>query len=153
AGPTRLFAALGITAVVAAALFALLFRMGGEEKALLFSGIDMREAGQITSQLDTAGIKYDLRGDGTSIYVERSKLLSARLMLSEHGLPSRGSVGYEIFDNPDALGQTQFQQNINRLRALEGELARTIASLDGVESARVHLVLPERQLFEREAEQ
>ncbi|MGE0830340.1 MAG: flagellar basal-body MS-ring/collar protein FliF, partial [Hyphomonadaceae bacterium] len=153
AGPTRLFAALGVTAIVTAGLFALLFRMGGEEKALLFSGIDMREAGQISSQLDTAGIKYDLRGDGTSIYVERSKVLSARLMLSEHGLPSRGSVGYEIFDNPDALGQTQFQQNVNRLRALEGELARTIASLDGVDSARVHLVLPERQLFERDAEQ
>jgi flagellar M-ring protein FliF len=153
AGPTRLFAALGVTALVAAALFALLFRMGGEEKALLFSNIDMKEAGQITEQLDTAGIKYELKGDGSSIYVPRSDVLSARMMLSEQGLPSRGSVGYEIFDNPDALGQTQFQQNVNRLRALEGELARTIASLDGVKSARVHLVLPERQLFARESEQ
>lgn len=153
AGPTRLFAALGVTALVAAALFAMLFRMGGEEKALLFSNVDMREAGQITAQLDTANIEYELKGDGTSIYVPRSQVLSARLMLSEQGLPSRGSVGYEIFDNPDALGQTQFQQNVNRLRALEGELARTIASLDGVKSARVHLVLPERQLFARESEQ
>ncbi len=153
AGPTRLIAALGVTALVGAALFALLFRMGGEEKALLFSGIDMREAGQITQQLEQANIPYELRGDGTSIFVPRSKVLPARLMLSENGLPSRGSVGYEIFDNPDALGQTQFQQNINRLRALEGELARTIASIDGVDSARVHLVLPERQLFARETEQ
>ncbi|MET0182355.1 MAG: flagellar basal-body MS-ring/collar protein FliF [Caulobacterales bacterium] len=153
AGPTRLIAALGVTAVVAAALFALLFRMGGEEKALLFSGIDMREAGEITQQLEQSSIPYELRGDGTTIFVPRSQVLSARLMLSESGLPSRGSIGYEIFDNPDALGQTQFQQNINRLRALEGELARTIGSLDGVESARVHLVLPERQLFARDAEQ
>jgi len=153
AGPTRLFAALGVTAVVAAGLFALLFRMGGEEKALLFAGVDMREAGEISQQLEAANIPYELRGDGSSIFVPRSQVLSARLMLSEAGLPSRGSVGYEIFDNPDALGQTQFQQNVNRLRALEGELARTIGSLDGVESARVHLVLPERQLFAREAEQ
>ena len=62
------------------------------------------------------------------------EVLEARMMLSADGLPSRGSIGYEIFDQPDALGQTQFQQNINRLRALEGELARTIASLDGVAS-------------------
>jgi flagellar M-ring protein FliF len=152
-GPARIFAALGVTAIVAAALFALMFRIGGEEKALLFSDLDMGEAGEITQRLDQAQIDYDLRGDGTSIFVPRSKVLSARLMLSEEGLPSRGSVGYEIFDRQDALGATQFQQNINRLRALEGELARTIASINGVENARVHLVLPERRLFERDAQQ
>lgn len=153
AGPTRLFAALGIAAVVAALLFTLVLRMGGEEKSLLFAGVDMREAGAITQRLEQAEIPYDLRGDGTSIFVARSRVLEARMMLSAEGLPSRGSIGYEIFDEPDALGQTQFQQNINRLRALEGELARTIASLDGISSARVHLVLPERQLFSRDAAQ
>jgi flagellar M-ring protein FliF len=153
AGPTRLFAALGIAAVVAALLFTLVFRMGGEQKALLFAGVDMREAGEITQRLEAADIPFELRGDGSSIFVARSRVLEARMMLSAEGLPSRGSIGYEIFDEPDALGQTQFQQNINRLRALEGELARTIASLDGIASARVHLVLPERQLFAREAEQ
>ncbi len=85
--------------------------------------------------------------------VPRSKVLGARMMLSADGLPTRGSVGYEIFDKSDALGATQFMQNLNRLRALEGELARSIASLDGVASARVHLVLPERQLFEKEQQQ
>lgn len=153
AGPTRLFAALGIAAVVAALLFTLVFRMGGEEKALLFAGVEMREAAEITQRLEQADIPYEMRGDGGSIYVARSRVLDARMMLSADGLPSRGSIGYEIFDEPDALGQTQFQQNINRLRALEGELARTIGSLDGVASARVHLVLPERQLFSRETEQ
>ncbi len=152
AGPTRLFAALGIAAVVAALLFTLVFRMGGEEKSLLFADVDMREAGQITQRLEAADIPYELRGDGSSIFVARSRVLEARMMLSADGLPSRGSIGYEIFDQPDALGQTQFQQNINRLRALEGELARTIASLDGISAARVHLVLPERQLFQRETE-
>ena len=152
AGPTRLFAILGVTAVLAALLFTLIFRIGGEEKGLLFSGIDMREASQITQKLEQASIPYELRGDGSSIFVARSRVLEARMMLSADGLPSRGSVGYEIFDQPDALGQTQFQQDINRLRALEGELARTIASLDGVAGARVHLVLPERQLFSESEE-
>ncbi|MEZ6022861.1 MAG: flagellar basal-body MS-ring/collar protein FliF, partial [Hyphomonadaceae bacterium] len=153
AGPTRLFAALGIAAVAAAILFSLVLRMGGEEKALLFAGVDMREMSEITQRLEQADIPFDLRGDGSSVFVPRSRVPEARMMLSAEGLPSRGSIGYEIFDEPDALGQTQFQQNINRLRALEGELARTIASLDGIAAARVHLVLPERQLFARETEQ
>lgn len=153
AGPTRLYAALGIAAVIAAILFSLVLRMGGEEKALLFANVEMREAAEITQRLEQAEIPYEIRGDGSTIFVARSRVAEARMMLSADGLPSRGSIGYEIFDNPDALGQTQFQQNINRLRALEGELARTIASLDGIASARVHLVLPERQLFARESEQ
>lgn len=153
AGPTRLFAALGIAAVVAALLFTLVFRMGGEANALLFAGVETREMAEITQRLETADIPYEIREDGGSIYVPRSQVFNARMMLSADGLPSRGSIGYEIFDEPDALGQTQFQQNINRLRALEGELSRTIGSLDGVASARVHLVLPERQLFARDAEQ
>jgi flagellar M-ring protein FliF len=148
-----LFAVLGVTAIVAAGLFALLFRLGGEEKALLFAGVSLREAGEIVEKLDQANIDYQMAPDGSAIFVPRSQVLQARMMLSADGLPSRGSVGYEIFDQPETLGQTQFQQNINRLRALEGELARTIASLDGVASARVHLVLPERQLFERDAAQ
>ncbi|MBI1186461.1 MAG: flagellar M-ring protein FliF [Alphaproteobacteria bacterium] len=152
-GPTRVFAILGVTALIGAGLFALMFRLGGEEKALLFSDVSIREAGEITQRLDQAGVEYDLSPDGGAIFVPRSRVLDARMMLSADGLPSRGSVGYEIFDKPEALGQTSFQQNINRLRALEGELARTIASLDGVESARVHLVLPERQLFERDRQE
>ncbi|GAM97815.1 flagellar M-ring protein FliF [alpha proteobacterium U9-1i] len=153
AGPTRLFAALGVIAVVAAVLFTIVLRMGGEESGLLFSGVETREMAEITQRLEQAEIPYELGADGSSVMVARSRVLEARMMLSAEGLPSRGGVGYEIFDEPDALGQTQFQQNINRLRALEGELARTIASLDGIASARVHLVLPERQLFSRESEQ
>lgn len=153
AGPTRLFAALGLAAVAAAIIFSLVFHMGAEEKTLLFADVDLREASEITQRLDTANIPYEVRGDGSSIFVAHSKVAQARMMLSADGLPSRGSVGYEIFDQPDALGETQFQQNINRLRALEGELARTISSLDGIRSARVHLVLPERQLFQQQTEQ
>ena len=88
AGPTRLFAALGVAAVIAAIFFTLVLRMGGEDKALLFSNVDMREAGEITQHLEQANIPYELRGDGTSIFVARSKVLEARMMLSADGLPS-----------------------------------------------------------------
>lgn len=152
-GPVRIALGLGAVAVIAAVLLMSVLRAGSEDKALLYSGVEMAEAAKITEQLTQANIAFELRGDGTSIFVPRSRVLDARMMLSAQGLPSRGSVGYEIFDNQDALGATQFQQNINRLRALEGELARTIASLALVERARVHLVLPERRLFEREQQQ
>ena len=80
--------------------------------------------------------------------VPRDKVASTRLMLAGKGLPTSSSVGYEIFDTQNALGQTDFVQQLNMKRATEGELARTIRSLDGVTFARVHLVLPERQLFQ-----
>jgi flagellar M-ring protein FliF len=149
-GPMRVALALGGVALAAAILLVFGLRAGGEDKALLFSDVELAEQAKITEQLQQAGIPFELRGDGGTIFVARSKVLEARMMLSAEGLPSRGSVGYEIFDSQDALGATQFQQNINRLRALEGELARTISSLDTIERARVHLVLPERRLFERE---
>ncbi|KRB46692.1 flagellar basal-body MS-ring/collar protein FliF [Phenylobacterium sp. Root700] len=151
-GIGRLAAFLGIGAGVAAALFALTMNLG-EPKALLYSNLDMKEAGSITGALDQAGVKYEVKGDGSTIMVGRDKVASTRLLLSSKGLPTSGSVGYEIFDDANALGQTDFVQQLNRQRALEGELARTIRGLDGLTSARVHLVLPKRQLFEEESEQ
>ena len=153
-GIGRLAAILGVSAGVAAALVALVLRRRRPSpKALLYSNLDLKEAASITQALDQAGIKYEAKGDGSTIMVPRDKVASTRLMLSAKGLPTSGSVGYEIFDNTSALGQTDFVQNLNRQRALEGELARTIRSLDGVTFARVQLVLPKRQLFEDEAEQ
>ncbi|UTP40695.1 flagellar M-ring protein FliF [Phenylobacterium sp. LH3H17] len=151
-GIGRLAAILGIGAGVAAALFALTMGLG-EPKALLYSNLDLKEAGSITAALDQGGVKYEVKGDGSTIMVPRDEVASTRLMLSGKGLPTSGSVGYEIFDGGNTMGQTDFVQQLNRQRALEGELARTIQSLDGVASARVHLVLPKRQLFEEEAEQ
>ena len=150
-GIGRLAAIVGVAAGVAAALFALVFNAGTEPKALLYSNLDLKEASSITQALDQGGIKYEAKGDGSTIMVPRDKVASTRLMLSGKGLPTSGSVGYEIFDNASALGQTDFVQNLNRQRALEGELARTIRSLDGVTFARVQLVLPKHQLFEEEA--
>ena len=151
-GLGRVIAILGGSAGVAAALFAVVMHIGAEPQALLYSNLDLKEASQITQALDQGGIKYEAKGDGSTIMVARDKVASTRLMLSGKGLPTSGSVGYEIFDSAPALGQTDFVQNLNRQRALEGELARTIRSLAGVTSARVHLVMPRRQLFEDEAE-
>ncbi len=148
-GIGRLAAIIGIGAGVAAAMVALSMNLT-EPKALLYSNLDLKEAGSITQALDQAGVKYEVKGDGSTILVPRDQVASTRLMLSGKGLPTAGSVGYEIFDNSNALGQTDFVQQLNRQRALEGELARTIRSLEGVTAARVHLVLPKRQLFEDE---
>jgi flagellar M-ring protein FliF len=103
-----------------------------------------------SSDLERQAIPYQTRNDGAIILVPKDKVTRLRMKLAEGGLPKGGSVGYEIFDKSDALGATSFVQNINHLRALEGELARTIRSIDRVASARVHLVLPERPLFSRE---
>ncbi len=138
----------GGAAGVAAILVAIMMRVGGPPMSLLYSNLDLKEAGQITSALDASGIKYEVKGDGSTLFVDRDKVASARLMLSGKGLPTSGSVGYEIFDNAPALGQTDFVQNLNAKRATEGELARTIRSIQGVQSARVMLNMPKKQLFE-----
>ncbi len=151
-GIGRLAAILGIGAGVAAVLVALTMGLG-QPKALLYSNLDLKEAGSITQQLDQAGVKYEVKGDGSTIFVQRDQVASTRLMLSSKGLPTAASVGYEIFDSQSAMGQTDFVQQLNRQRALEGELGRTINGLDGISAARVHLVLPKRQLFEEEADQ
>ena len=151
-GIGRLAATLGVGAGAAAVLIGLLLKVGGQPQSLLYANLDLKEASQITASLDQAGVKYEVKGDGSTITVPRDQVASTRLMLSGKGLPTSGSVGYEIFDNAPALGQTDFVQNLNRQRALEGELARTIRSIQGVTAARVHLVLPKRQLFEDEVE-
>ncbi|MEM6626215.1 MAG: flagellar basal-body MS-ring/collar protein FliF [Pseudomonadota bacterium] len=151
-GRMRIAAAMAVVALVGGGLSMIMLQGGEGGKALLYSGLDLTESAEIAGKLDQANIPYEMRGDGASIFVDRARVLDARMMLSEDGLPTRGSVGYEIFDKTETLGTTTFVQNVNRIRALEGELARTIASLDIVRAARVHLVLPERRLFERDAQ-
>jgi len=150
-GIGRLAALVGVAAGVAAVLVALMLRVGEAPTALLYSNLDLREAAEVTAALDQAGIKYEARGDGSTILVNRDDVGTARLMLAEQGLVTSGSVGYELFDAQSALGQTEFQQNMNRKRAIEGEIARTLMSMRGVNSARVLIALPERQLFQAEA--
>ncbi|WP_119422790.1 flagellar basal-body MS-ring/collar protein FliF [Desertibaculum subflavum] len=125
-------------------------RMIQPPMSLLFGGLDTKEASELVAKLDGMRVPYELRGNGSQVLVPEDQVLKLRLALAREGLPSGGSIGYEIFDKTDSLGTTSFVQNINQLRALEGELARTIRSLDGVAAARVHLVLPRREVFARE---
>ena len=152
-GASRLLAALGVTGLVAAMLFAIMFNVGNEEKSLLYSGLSAKDAAAVTETLDTAKIKYEVSPDGSSVFVPRSKIAEARMDLASKGLPGKGSLGYELFDKQDALGATSFVQNINKLRALEGEIARSIDSLDTVQNTRVHLNIPEKSLFSENKEQ
>ncbi len=151
-GIGRLAALIGVGAGVTAALIAIVLMMGRQPEALLYSNLDLAEAASVTQALDQAGVKYSVKGDGSTIMVPRDEVASTRLLVAGKGLVTAGSIGYEIFDSTNVLGQTDFVQQLNRQRAMEGELARTIRALDGVSSVRVHLNLPKRQLFEEDAE-
>lgn len=150
-GIGRLTVVLGVAAGVAAVLVAVMLRIGQAPDALLYSNLDLREASEVTTALDGAGIKYSSRGDGSTIFVSRDEVGEARMLVAGKGLVTSGSVGYEIFDNQSVLGQTEFQQNLNEKRALEGELSRTIMSMRGINSARVMIALPRRELFQSDA--
>jgi flagellar M-ring protein FliF len=146
-------ARFGVMAGVAAVLTAFFLYIAGAitepPKTILYAGLEPRDAAAVTAKLDAMAVKYDAKGDGGTILVPADQVTKLRMALAQDNLPAAG-VGYEIFDKSDAFGTTAFVQNINRLRALEGELARSIQTIDGVESARVHLVIPERQIFSRD---
>src|SRR5215467_12251110 len=116
----------------------------------LYTDLTVEDSNAIIKDLDRQGIAYELKNEGAIILVPRDRVARLRMQLAEGGLPKGGGVGYEIFDKSDTLGATSFVQNINQLRALEGELARTIRAIDRVQAARVHLVLPERPRFSRD---
>jgi len=128
----------------------LMIRMTTPQMVPLFTDLSLDDSASVAKDLDRQGVTYSFKNDGTIILVPKDQVARLRMKLAESGLPKGGGIGYEIFDKSDALGATTFIQNINHLRALEGELARTIRTLDRVEAARVHLVLPERPLFARE---
>src|ERR1700758_1206106 len=128
----------------------LILRVTAPQMTPLFTDLTVEDSTAIVKDLERQGVAYQLKNDGAIILVPRDQVARVRMQLAEGGLPKGGGIGYEIFDKSDALGATSFVQNINHLRAMEGELARTIRSIDRVQAARVHLVLPERPLFSRE---
>lgn len=119
--------------------------------SVLYSGLRPEEAGQILEKLEQRNIPYRIAGGGGTILVPSSRVYEARLGLASEGFPRSGTVGFEIFDKT-VFGMTEFLQKVNYRRALEGELAKTIMQMEGVEAARVHIVIPERSLF-RESQQ
>ncbi|HZB92363.1 MAG TPA: flagellar basal-body MS-ring/collar protein FliF, partial [Stellaceae bacterium] len=146
-GTLRLAMIGGVTLAMIAFFAFLTTRISQPGMTLLYSDLDLRDSGAMTQKLDAMGIQYQIKGDGAQILVPADQVAKLRMTMAEAGLPHGGTVGYEIFDKSDALGTSSLVQNINRLRALEGELSRSITSIDSIESARVHLVLPRRELF------
>ncbi|WP_203075146.1 flagellar basal-body MS-ring/collar protein FliF [Falsiroseomonas ponticola] len=149
-GAMRLAAMAGVGLAVLGLVAWLALRAAEPPMALLYGDLDPRDAGQVVQALDRARIPYRLAAGGAQVLVPEAEVPRVRLMLARDGLPAGGSVGYEIFDRGESLTTTPFQQDINRVRALEGELSRTIRGLAGVRTARVHLVLPRREPFSRE---
>jgi flagellar M-ring protein FliF len=148
-------ARFGVMAGVAAALTAFFLYVAGvvsePPMTILYAGLEPRDAAAVTAKLDAMSVKYEAKGDGGTILVANDQVTKLRMELASEHLPSAG-VGYEIFDKTDSFGTTAFVQNINQLRALEGELSRSIQTIDGIDEARVHLVIPERQIFARDAQ-
>ena len=149
-GAARLMAMVAVTTALIGFFAFVIMRVTTPQMTTLFTDLSLEDSSAVIKDLERQAIPFELRNDGAVIMVPKDKVTRLRMKLAETGLPKGGGVGYEIFDKSDALGTTSFVQNINHLRALEGELARTIRAIDRVQAARVHLVLPERPLFSRE---
>ncbi len=152
-GPTRLMAISGVGVLLLVFFAFLILRVSAPNMELLYRDLSPSDASQIVNRLEDQQVQYQLLNGGTEILVPADQVNRMRLSMAESGLPAGGSVGYEVFDNSDGFGATSFEQNINHVRALEGELARTIASIQSIQQARVHLVLPKRQMFSRETQE
>jgi flagellar M-ring protein FliF len=122
------------------------------EYAVLYTNLSPDDAGKILTVLQEEKIPYKVEGGGSIILVPKDKVYDIRLKLAAKGLPSSQTVGFEIFEEPK-MGITQFQENVNYLRALEGELSRTIRQLDPVQNVRVNIALPKESIFVREEEE
>ena len=143
-------AMVAVTTALIAFFAFVIMRVTTPQMTTLFTDLTADNSSAIIKDLERQAIPFELRNEGAVIMVPKDKVTRLRMKLAESNLPKGGGVGYEIFDKSDALGTTSFVQNINHLRALEGELARTIRAIDRIQAARVHLVLPERPLFSRE---
>lgn len=149
-GPIRIAALVGTAVAVLGFFIFLASRLSTGGMSLLYGDLDPGDSGAIVKELEARNIQYELKAGGQQVYVPGDEVLKLRVTLAEQGVPGGGTMGYEIFDKSDGLGTTNFVQNVNLVRALEGELGRTIGAMNNVRGARVHLVLPQRELFSRE---
>jgi len=152
-GPKRLAIMGGIGALVIAIIGVASVYLNRPAYETLYVGLERSDVSQIGMVLSEAGMNFDVGADGTSVLVPSGTTARARMLLAEKGLPTSTNAGYELFDNVGSLGLTSFMQQITRVRALEGEIARTIQSLAGIKAARVHIVLSERANFRRDEQQ
>ncbi len=152
-GPRRLLIMAGVTALVLAVVGVAAVYLNRPAYETLYVGLERSDVNQIGLVLGENGIAFDVGSDGTTVLVPAGKTAAARMLLAEKGLPTSSNAGYELFDNVGSLGLTSFMQQITRVRALEGEIARTIQSINGIKAARVHIVMSERANFRREEQE
>lgn len=147
-------AAMGVVTLALIGFFAfVIVRFTTPAMVPLFTDLSPQDAAAVVKELESQNVPYELKNDGAGVLVPKDDVAKLRMRLAEQRLPAGGGVGWEIFDKGDGFSATSFVQNVNHLRALEGEIARSIRSLDRVAAARVHLVVPERPLFTRDAPQ
>ncbi|HOI28431.1 MAG TPA: flagellar basal-body MS-ring/collar protein FliF [Melioribacteraceae bacterium] len=147
--PKQKFMMVGSVLLTIALLIILLFFMNEPSYSTLYSGLSAEDASKVVDYLGGQKILYKIDDNGQTIKVPKEKVYEARLALAGRGIPSSGVIGYEIFDK-STMGMSEFMQKINYKRAMEGELARTIAQLDGVSGVRVHIVIPQKTIFKEE---
>ncbi len=152
-GPMRLAVMGGVILGMIALFVYLTTRLAAPQLALLYGNLTQTDISSITQQLATQNIPYELRENGTAVYIPSGRINAVRMSVAQKGLPTSGYKGYAIFDKTSSLGTTNFMQNVNLVRAKEGELAMTIQTIDSVYSARVHLVTPKRKLFSRQRQE
>ncbi|MDX2028087.1 MAG: flagellar basal-body MS-ring/collar protein FliF [Alphaproteobacteria bacterium] len=151
-GPLRLLAIAVVTFSLLGFFGFIMTRITTAPLSLLYTQLDQQDSSAIVQKLETMKIPYQVDASGGLIRVPSDQVGKIRMAMAGDGLPKGGSVGYEIFDQKEGFGTTSFVQSINHLRALEGELARTISSMNPIQTARVHLVLPQRELFSHGAQ-
>lgn len=149
-GPRRLTMMAGVVLLVLTVIGVGSVYLNKPAYETLYVGLERGDVNQIGLVLGEAGIDFDVASDGTTVLVPAGSTAQARMLLAEKGLPTSANAGYELFDNVGSLGLTSFMQQVTRVRALEGEIARTIQSIQGIKAARVHLVMSERANFRRD---
>jgi len=152
-GAKRLAIAGSIAGLVLLVIGAASYFLNKPAYETLYVGLERSDVNQIGMVLSESGISFDVGADGSSVLVAAGRTAQARMLLAEKGLPSSTNAGYELFDNVGSLGLTSFMQEVTRVRALEGEIARTIQSIAGIKAARVHIVVSERANFRRDQQQ
>lgn len=141
---------LALVALISLTAFAwIIFQTQKVPYKVLYGNLGKQEASSVVKWLKDQGVPYKLKDQGKTITVPENKVYSTRLKLAGAGLPKGQGVGFEVFDKQD-FGVTQFTQQVNYQRALQGELSRTISSMGPVESSRIHLVMPEESLLQQQ---
>ncbi len=142
---------LGIVGVtVVASIGAAAYYLGRPAMQPIYSGLSAQDVSRISAVLSEVGMAFDVNDQRSAVLVPVAQTTRARSLLAQRGLPSSAKAGYELFDQMGSIGLTSFMQEVTRVRALEGEIARTIQAVDGVVAARVHLVLPDPGSFRRD---